>query len=104
MVASTPSARPRTPVSGRGRRRSCSLRGTTRARRGPRPDRPRGRVLGRRPGSGHAPRLAAEGLRVRAPEYMAPADAPDPLISPIFGDLSGLPPLLIQVGSQEILL
>jgi epsilon-lactone hydrolase len=26
------------------------------------------------------------------------------LISPIFGDLSGLPPLLIQVGSHEILL
>ncbi|KMQ75770.1 alpha/beta hydrolase [Marinobacter subterrani] len=28
----------------------------------------------------------------------------NPLISPVFGDLSGLPPLLIQVGSQEILL
>lgn len=28
----------------------------------------------------------------------------NPLISPLFGDLSGLPPLLIQVGSQEILL
>ncbi|MEX2473624.1 alpha/beta hydrolase [Marinobacter sp.] len=27
-----------------------------------------------------------------------------PLISPVFGDLSGLPPLLIQVGSEEILL
>jgi acetyl esterase/lipase len=26
------------------------------------------------------------------------------LISPIFGDLNGLPPLLIQVGSHEILL
>jgi acetyl esterase/lipase len=32
------------------------------------------------------------------------ADASDPLISPIFGDLTGLPPLLIQVGSHEILL
>ena len=31
-------------------------------------------------------------------------DASDPQISPIFGDLSGLPPLLIQVGSHEILL
>ena len=28
----------------------------------------------------------------------------EPLVSPVFGDLSGLPPLLIQVGSQEILL
>jgi acetyl esterase/lipase len=50
------------------------------------------------------PILTQEGLRVRAPEYIAGADAADPLISPIFGDLSGLPPLLIQVGSHEILL
>ena len=50
------------------------------------------------------PILTLEGLRVRAPEYLAGADAADPLISPIFGDLSGLPPLLIQVGSHEILL
>ena len=28
----------------------------------------------------------------------------DPLISPIFADLRNLPPLLIQVGSHEILL
>jgi len=50
------------------------------------------------------PILAPEGLRVRALEYVAGADAADPLISPIFGDLSGLPPVLIQVGSHEILL
>lgn len=50
------------------------------------------------------PILTPEGLRVRAPEYVAGADATDPLISPIFGDLRGLPPLLIQVGSHEILL
>jgi acetyl esterase/lipase len=50
------------------------------------------------------PILTPEGLRVRAPEYLAGADAADPLISPIFGDLRGLPPLLIQVGSHEILL
>lgn len=48
--------------------------------------------------------LTPEGLRVRAPEYLAGADAADPLISPVFGDLSGLPPLLIQVGSHEVLL
>jgi monoterpene epsilon-lactone hydrolase len=50
------------------------------------------------------PILTPAGLRVRAPEYVADADASDPLISPIFGDLSGLPPLLIQVGSHEVLL
>jgi monoterpene epsilon-lactone hydrolase len=50
------------------------------------------------------PILTPAGLRVRAREYIAGADASDPLISPIFGDLSGLPPLLIQVGSHEILL
>ena len=50
------------------------------------------------------PILTPLGLRVRAPEYLAGTDAADPLISPIFGDLTGLPPLLIQVGSHEILL
>jgi epsilon-lactone hydrolase len=50
------------------------------------------------------PVLTPEGLRIRAPEYVAGADAADPLISPVFGDLSGLPPMLIQVGSHEILL
>jgi epsilon-lactone hydrolase len=38
------------------------------------------------------------------PDYVGPADASDPQISPVFGDLSGLPPILIQVGSTEILL
>jgi epsilon-lactone hydrolase len=48
--------------------------------------------------------LTPDGLRLRIPEYVAGADASDPHISPVFGDLSGLPPLLIQVGSHEILL
>jgi monoterpene epsilon-lactone hydrolase len=48
--------------------------------------------------------LTPDGLRTRVPDYVGGADASDPLISPIFGDLSGLPPLLIQVGSNEILL
>jgi acetyl esterase/lipase len=48
--------------------------------------------------------LNPAGLRARVPDYVGSADAADPLISPIFGDLSGLPPLLIQVGSNEILL
>jgi monoterpene epsilon-lactone hydrolase len=48
--------------------------------------------------------LTPAGLRLRVPDYVAGADASDPHISPVFGDLSGLPPLLIQVGSHEILL
>jgi acetyl esterase/lipase len=50
------------------------------------------------------PILTPEGLRARVPDYVAAADAADPLISPVFGDLRGLPPLLIQAGSHEILL
>jgi monoterpene epsilon-lactone hydrolase len=50
------------------------------------------------------PVLTPEGLRLRVQDYVAGADASDPLISPVFGDLSGLPPLLIQAGSHEILL
>jgi epsilon-lactone hydrolase len=48
--------------------------------------------------------LTPDGLRARVPDYVGGADAADPHISPIFGDLSGLPPLLIQAGSHEILL
>jgi acetyl esterase/lipase len=48
--------------------------------------------------------LTPEGLRARVPDYAGGADASDPYISPVFGDLTGLPPLLIQVGSHEILL
>lgn len=50
------------------------------------------------------PILSPDGLRARVPDYVGGADASDPFISPIFGDLGELPPLLIQVGSHEILL
>jgi monoterpene epsilon-lactone hydrolase len=50
------------------------------------------------------PSLAAEDLRLRAAQYLAVTPADHPLASPTFGDLTGLPPLLIQVGSNEILL
>lgn len=36
--------------------------------------------------------------------YLGDGDRADPLASPLLGDLTGLPPLLIQVGSEEILL
>jgi epsilon-lactone hydrolase len=50
------------------------------------------------------PILTGEALRMRVGDYVADANASDPLISPIFADLRGLPPILIQVGSHEILL
>jgi acetyl esterase/lipase len=50
------------------------------------------------------PILTPVGLRLRIPDYVAGADPADPHISPIFGELRGLPPLLIQVGSHEVLL
>jgi acetyl esterase/lipase len=36
--------------------------------------------------------------------YVGRNDPRSPLLSPLYGDLRGLPPLLIQVGSDEILL
>jgi len=36
--------------------------------------------------------------------YAGPHDRAEPRISPLFGDLRGLPPLIIHVGDQEILL
>ena len=50
------------------------------------------------------PLLTGEALRRRVPDYVGAGDPSDPYISPIFGDLRGLPPMLIQVGSHEILL
>jgi acetyl esterase/lipase len=50
------------------------------------------------------PWLAAERLSLVAGLYLSGADPRDPLASPVYGDLRGLPPLLIQVGSDEILL
>jgi monoterpene epsilon-lactone hydrolase len=50
------------------------------------------------------PNIGARAIRTRAADYLAGADPADPLVSPIFADLSGLPPLLIQAGSHEVLL
>jgi acetyl esterase/lipase len=50
------------------------------------------------------PLLSPEALRTRVPDYVGTADPSDPLISPIFADLIGLPALLIQVGTHEVLL
>jgi len=50
------------------------------------------------------PAITAQAIRTRAADYQAGTDPADPLVSPIFADLSGLPPLLIQAGSHEVLL
>ena len=50
------------------------------------------------------PLLSREALQARVVDYTAGQDAALGLISPVFADLSGLPPLLIQAGSHEVLL
>jgi monoterpene epsilon-lactone hydrolase len=50
------------------------------------------------------PLLSPEALQARVPDYTAGQDAALGLISPIFADLSGLPPLIIQGGTHEVLL
>ena len=46
----------------------------------------------------------AERLRKMALIYAAGHDLQDPQISPVYAKLSGLPPLLLQVGDNEIML
>jgi acetyl esterase/lipase len=50
------------------------------------------------------PAISERAIRTRVADYLAGTDPADPLVSPIFADLSGLPPLLIQAGSHEVLL
>jgi monoterpene epsilon-lactone hydrolase len=50
------------------------------------------------------PLLSRENLQARVPDYTAGQDAALGLISPVFADLSGLPPLVIQAGTHEVLL
>jgi acetyl esterase/lipase len=45
----------------------------------------------------------APGLSQAAAFYLGTASARTPLASPLYGDLSGLPPLLIHVGDREVL-
>jgi acetyl esterase/lipase len=59
-------------------------------------------------GASYTTRAEAELMvtgRCRAARlYLAGKDAKTPLASPLHGDLKGLPPLLIQVGPDEVLL
>src|SRR6202790_2048099 len=48
--------------------------------------------------------MSRENLQSRVADYTAGQDAALGLISPVFADLSGLPPLIIQAGTHEVLL
>ena len=50
------------------------------------------------------PFITRENLEFLSKLYLDGADAADPAASPLFADLEGLPPMLIQVGSDEALL
>jgi len=50
------------------------------------------------------PMVTRAPLLAMAKNYLGGADPKTPLASPLYGDLRGLPPLLIQVGDHETLL
>ena len=50
------------------------------------------------------PMVGKENLMVSAKTYLGGADPRAPLAAPLYADLRGLPPLLIQVGDAETLL
>jgi acetyl esterase/lipase len=49
------------------------------------------------------PMVSREGLQQMADAYIADHDVNEPLVSPLFADLTGLPPLRIDVGTAEVL-
>jgi monoterpene epsilon-lactone hydrolase len=48
--------------------------------------------------------MSRDNLQSRVSDYTAGHDPAQGLISPIFADLTGLPPLIIQAGTHEVLL
>jgi len=48
--------------------------------------------------------MTVERLSGAAADYVGENDRADPMISPTFGDLTGLPPILIQMGTADLLL
>jgi monoterpene epsilon-lactone hydrolase len=50
------------------------------------------------------PWLRPAGIEIVADRYRGDTATDHPLVSPLYGDLNGLPPLLIHVGDDEILL
>jgi monoterpene epsilon-lactone hydrolase len=62
------------------------------------------RVTGSTADTAPDPVVSGAALRSMAGVYLAGADPTLPTASPLYADLSGLPPLLIQVGTRESLL
>jgi acetyl esterase/lipase len=54
--------------------------------------------------AGADPMFGSVEMAPTARHYVGEHDPKTPLISPLYADMSGLPPLLIQVGEDEILL
>jgi acetyl esterase/lipase len=50
------------------------------------------------------PIVTRAGVQEMARAYVGQGDPRAPLVSPLYADLAGLPPLLIHVGSEEVLL
>jgi epsilon-lactone hydrolase len=50
------------------------------------------------------PMVSATTLALMADAYLGDVDRRSPTASPLFADLRGLPPMLVQVGSAELLL
>jgi len=50
------------------------------------------------------PMMDAAQFPAIAKRYLGGADPRDPYVSPLYGDAAGLPPTLIQAGSDEVLL
>lgn len=50
------------------------------------------------------PVITRDALRQAGREYAGERDPADPMLSPLFADLSGLPPLLVHVGGDEVML
>jgi monoterpene epsilon-lactone hydrolase len=54
--------------------------------------------------AGHDPLLTRAALQAARERYLGQHDPRDPLASPLYGDLAGLPPTMLHVGEDEILL
>jgi acetyl esterase/lipase len=52
----------------------------------------------------HDPLLSRGALENARRLYLGQADAKNPLVSPLYGDLAGMPPVLLHVGEDEVLL
>ena len=54
--------------------------------------------------AGIDPMVSQQGLLEMAENFLGGDDTRDPLAAPLYADLAGLPPLLIIVGTAEVLL